>query len=158
MSEIVGILVSLLATIATSFLGYGVTGSSADRVIKRVLKLDKPATADSYHQRLSALTESLAKSTAEVDEVLAEIARVSIERGKAITKLETELQSLEQKERELQGRVEALKNVPLPVAEHFAALTAAGDKRSARRDYMLFAAGAVVSSVLAILLHLAGLT
>jgi hypothetical protein len=59
-----------------------------------------------------------------------------------------------QREEELKNRIDQLQNVPLPVAEHFAALAAAGDKRSAKRDYLLFGLGVFVSTLLSIIFFL----
>ena len=43
------------------------------------------------------------------------------------------------------------------MAEHFAKLTEVGEKRSAKRDYLLFGAGVIVSVLTAIGLRLLGL-
>ena len=67
------------------------------------------------------------------------------------------MQALENREKQLQESVQALENVPIPVAEHFARLTAVGEKRNAKRDYILFGAGVVVCTVIAIILKLAGI-
>jgi hypothetical protein len=152
------IIASILSGVVSLVAGGLASTVVTERHIRRILgRGDTSQTTVNYQDRLSELTESLSKSSAEVDSVLAEIAHVSAERAKAVSQLEQELATLEQQERELQTRIQALQSVPIPVAEHFAALTAAGDKRSARRDYLLFAAGVVVSTGIAIVLHLAGL-
>lgn len=104
----------------------------------------------SYSERVSKLAENLARSSKEVDEILDEIASVTSERQLAAEHLEKELERLSASEDEIKRRIDTLKNVPIPVAEHFAKLLDSGDKRSARRDYLLFGAGVLTSIVSAI--------
>lgn len=101
--------------------------------------------------------QSLTKASSEVDNILAELAQVAGERAKAVQQLEADLTNLEEQEKHLQKRIQDLQEVPIPVAEHFAAMVARGERRSAWRDYILFASGVVVSTVIAIALRLAGL-
>ena len=111
----------------------------------------------SYAERLEKLTSSLTKSSTEIDGLLNELSNVAKERQKAVDKVETELLGLQGREKELQQRIDQLKDVPLPVAEHLAKLMAPGEKRSARRDYVLFVSGVLVSTILAVLLRVLGL-
>jgi len=85
--------------------------------------------------------------------VLAELAQVARSRQSAVEELESNLTSLESREKELKAKIEALEKTPLPVAEHFAQLLAAGERRSARRDYALFGAGVGVTTAIAILIQ-----
>ncbi|HEU0051963.1 MAG TPA: hypothetical protein VFQ39_02255 [Longimicrobium sp.] len=55
--------------------------------------------------------------------------------------------NLEERQRALQVRVDQLGNLPLPVAEHFLDLTANSEKRSARRDYLLFLLGVFITAL-----------
>jgi hypothetical protein len=71
-------------------------------------------------------------------------------------RVEQEVVNLQNQKRESQERIEHLQNLPLPVAEHFANLTLVGAKRSARRDYVLFGTGVIVSTLIAIGLRLLG--
>ncbi len=107
----------------------------------------------SYAQRLAELTTSLTKASQQVDSVLAELAEVARSRQTAIKGLESSMAILESREKELKERIQALEKTPLPVAEHFAQLLEAGERRSARRDYALFGAGVVVTTGIAILLQ-----
>jgi hypothetical protein len=77
-----------------------------------------------------------------MDTVLAELAGVTREKKLAMERAEQELATLQDRERELQERIEHLRNVPLPVAEHFAKLTAIGENEA--RD------GTMCCSVLAL--------
>jgi hypothetical protein len=51
------------------------------------------------------------------------------------------LSSLEARKKELKEKIETLQKVPIPVADHFAKLIESGEKRNARRDYILFIRG-----------------
>jgi hypothetical protein len=58
---------------------------------------------------------------------------------------------LESREREMKERIETLQKTPIAVAEHFAKLLEPAERRSARRDFILFGAGVVVSTVIALI-------
>lgn len=107
-----------------------------------------------YGERLSELTASLTRSSAEVDLVLRELAQVARDREAAARKLETGLSGLEAREKDLKQRIEILQETPIPVAEHFAKLLQSGERRSARRDYVLFGAGVVVTTGITIAIQL----
>jgi DNA repair ATPase RecN len=97
----------------------------------------------------------LTDATARIDELLAELRRVAAVREAEVKNLENGLKSMQEKEQALRNRIDHLKNLPLPVAEHFAELTESGEKRSAIRDYVLFGAGVVVSTIVSIILEVA---
>ncbi len=105
-----------------------------------------------YSERLSELTESLTKASTEVDEILGELATVAQEREETMQKLETEIASMEQHEQQTKQRIEALEQAPT-VAKHFEELIKSGQKRSAYRDYLLFGAGVIVTTVASILIQ-----
>jgi len=153
----VEILAALLSGALSLSFGGLLSNDLIRRVLKKLLKLPEPSPVATHRERLANLTESLARASAEVDAVLGELAKVARDREEAISNLEAELGALEAKERALQQRINDLQNVPLPVAEHFAALTESGEKRSARRDYLLFGAGVLVSTSISIILYLIGL-
>lgn len=121
------------------------------------LGITPPRRVETYSERLARLTENLTKSSAEVDNILAELAQVAQERERIVRELETQLIKLTEDEKQTKQRIRDLQNTPLTVAEHFAKLTEPGEKRSARRDYLLFGAGVVVSTVIAIVLSLLGI-
>lgn len=145
LNVISGFLSLIVAAISIEFIRSSVT---------RVLKRDKPG--ETYSQKLKRLTEGLVKSSSEVDSVLAELSQVARDREEAIRKLDIELHELEIQEKEQKDKVQALENVPIPVADHFANLTAASERRSALRDYALFGAGVILSTIIAIILQLLG--
>jgi hypothetical protein len=111
----------------------------------------------SYHDRINKLASTLQSSSSEVDSILNEIAKVTLERQKAAESLKLELDSLGKSEKEMKERIDALKSVPLPVAEHFAKLLETGEKRNAKRDYLLFGLGVITSVISAIVLKALGI-
>jgi len=109
---------------------------------------------ESHGERLARLTGSLREASAEVNAVLVEMTNVVSQREKAIQTLEGDLERLQQREKELTETIQALENVPVSVAEHFAKLVEPVERRSARRDYLLFAAGVAVTTVITVVLQL----
>jgi DNA repair exonuclease SbcCD ATPase subunit len=106
----------------------------------------------SYADKMAELTGSLNDASRNVDRILEEMSQVSNQRQEAIAELETQLQSLTEREKQLKERVNNLEKVPLPAIEYFVAEIQKGEKRSAWRDYILFGSGVVVSTVATILL------
>ena len=107
-----------------------------------------------YSERLAELTSSLKEASSEVDTILRELSEVAQKREAAVRQLESDLSVMESKERELKDRIETLARTPIPVADHFAKLLELGEKRSARRDYLLFGAGVVITTAIAIIMEL----
>jgi TolA-binding protein len=145
------LLAGILGALA-SLLAGGVASTDLIQKLVRAL-LRRPSPQKSYSERLTQLTESLAKASREVDTVLVEMARVSKDRTAAVRQLEADLSTMAGRERELKERIQALEQTPLVVAEHFAKLVAPGERRSAMRDYMLFGSGVVVSTVIGIVIQ-----
>ncbi|MGN6148224.1 MAG: hypothetical protein ACTHPD_06760, partial [Rhizomicrobium sp.] len=118
-------------------------------LIRRVLKLPEPPQP-SFKERLHSLTENLATATSEVDKIVQEMALVAQSRQDAVQKLEQELAEMEGRESVLRTRIEALEKTPIPVAEHFATIMKGAERKSARRDYLLFGAGVLVTTAIAL--------
>jgi chromosome segregation ATPase len=148
--------IDFLISLAAALASLAVGGAAASDVVQKLLRqiLGRKPPPKPYSERLAELTAGLSKASHEVDSVLAELAQVARERTDAVDKLETELATLEGRERELKEKIDALQKTPLPMAEHFAKLIESGEKRSARRDYALFGAGVLVTTVVAILIQL----
>jgi hypothetical protein len=155
------IVLTLVAALISALIG-GLPLIEEVRKFIRILREIFPQTgarpAKSFSARVGELTANLEKASKEVDSVLKEIAEVARNRQATIDALETDLKTLEERQKNLQERIELLGKVPIPVADHLASLLEPGEKRSAQRDYLLFLAGVFVSTVSAILLHLIGLT
>ncbi|HSX62622.1 MAG TPA: hypothetical protein VLF18_20760 [Tahibacter sp.] len=151
------LVITLIGALLSMTVG-GIASTDPIRKIFNILTRKKDAEPEkSYSERLAELTVSLTDASEQVDTVLAELSQVAQEKEQAVLKLATRLSKLEGREVELKERVATLQNVPLPVAEHFAKIVGSGEKRSAKRDYMLFGAGVVVSTSVAIVLKLVGL-
>lgn len=149
--------IEILATVLgalTSLLAGALASSELIRKLVRYLRGVRETPPRSYSERLAELTASLTKASRDVDSVLGELGRVAKSREEAVQRLETDLASMEGREKELKEKIATLEQTPLPVAEHFAKLLEAGEKRSAKRDYLLFGAGVVVTTVIAIVIQL----
>jgi DNA anti-recombination protein RmuC len=140
------ILLGLLASLAGAAVAYG---------IKRVHGF-APAGREEYHDELKLLTEQLIEASQRVDKIIREMATVAKDRATAVQQLEQNLTTLEQKERATNERIKHLEATPLKVADYFSEIVDKGEKRSAKRDYVLFASGAIVSAIVSILLHALG--
>jgi hypothetical protein len=154
------LIITAITVVASMLAGLiGVSAPSEKLIKKLYIKLGGKEFEDQipYSEKLTNLTSNLMKSSKEMDALLAELAQVAKDREQAVKKMEADLSNLQGREQELQKKIEHLEKVPLPVAEYFAQLTSTGEKRSARRDYLLFGAGVVVSTVIAILLKIFGL-
>lgn len=123
-------------------------------ILERLVSQRHEKPVKSYSERLTELTASLAKATKEVDGILVELSTVAKEREATVSTLQVDLARLQKQEKELKEQVELLQKTPVPVAEHFAKLVASGERRSARRDYILFGAGVLVTTVIAIVIQL----
>ncbi|AXS41075.1 hypothetical protein [Breoghania sp. L-A4] len=144
------VLAIVLGAVA-SLLGGGVLCSNyIQKFITRVLNHPRKVT-ESYATKLSSLTKQLDASSKQIDRVLFEIATVAENRQQTVEKLETELKVLEDQEQHMKFRIEALENTPLEAAAHFAALIADGEKRSKKRDYVLFGAGVLASTLVSLI-------
>jgi len=146
----------LLTTLIAGLLTLLVTVIASIDFVRLVLYrvLGKPWPKKTYAVRLSELTQSLTKASAEVDSILAELSRVAKEKQFSVKQLEQGLSDLEKQENELKDRIATLENVPIPAAEHFAKLMESGEHRTAKRDYVLFGSGVLVTTLIAIIIRL----
>ncbi len=115
-------------------------------------KNNKISSDLSYSEKLSELTDSLIESSKEIDGIFIEINEVSIERGEKIKILNQQLDELSIKEYELKDKIEKLENVPLKAIDHLSKILDRGDKRSAWRDYALFTAGVILSTIISLII------
>ena len=106
---------------------------------------------------LTRLVNDLNKTSNELDNILAEVVQVAQGRAEATTKLQDEINKLEQAEEEYLVRIETLKNEPLRVINDLLSELQPNQIRTPRRDLMLFVAGGVVSALVSIGLGLLGL-
>ena len=149
-AALLSMLAGLLSMLVGRIIRHEVIG--VGEILRRLLKRESPAAT--YSERLARLMESLRESSSEVDAVLAELTQVAGDRERAAAKLDQQLKHLEDEEQTLQKRIEQLQALPIPVAEYLVELTKAGERSSAKRDYLLFGAGVVVTTLLSIFFFL----
>jgi predicted transcriptional regulator len=106
---------------------------------------------------LTRLVNDLNQTSNELDNILAEVVQVAQGRAEAATKLQAEINRLEQAEEEYLVRIETLKNEPLRVINDLLNELQPTQIRTPRRDLMLFVAGGVVSAIVSIVLGFLGL-
>lgn len=151
-------LIEIIASLL-SLLGAGAALNSApvQQLIRKILRAEERHAKESYRGKLDQLLASLSKASEEVEAVLMELGQVAKERQEAVQKLENDLRALKTRENELQEVIQTLEKVPIPVAKYLADAASAGERRSARRDYILFGLGVVVSTIVTIILRALGL-
>jgi hypothetical protein len=145
----------IVASIVAALLSLLGAGVASTDIIQKLVRaaLGRKEPEKPYSERLTELTESLTKASREVDSVLVELSQVAKNRAQTVQQLEADLATMENREKELKDRIDALEKTPLAVAEHFAKLVAPGERRSAMRDYLLFGAGVVVSTVIGVIIQ-----
>ena len=148
--------VELLASILGAIMSLAAGGLASSELIQKSIRAlwGRRVPAKPYSERLAELTENLTKASRDVDAVLLELAKVAQDRAEAVKQIESELAAMEGREKELKERIDVLERTPLAVAEHFAKLVAPSERRSAMRDYALFGAGVVVSTVIGICIQI----
>lgn len=103
---------------------------------------------------LTRLVNELNKTSSELDSILEEIVQVAQGRADAATKLQAEINRLEQAEEEYLVRIETLKNEPLRVINDLLNELQPNQIRTPRRDLLIFVAGGVVSALVSLVLSL----
>ena len=121
---------------------------------QRQRELAERGLVSHYGDRVQELSKELKRASAEFDAVLQEMTEVSQDRGQVLERLESRLNQMKEREKEMQDRIQALEGVPLPAMEYFLQAMEKGERRSALRDYLLFGAGVVVSTFVALILSL----
>ena len=145
-------LTGVFAAIISLFGGIIASSNIFQKVLFDHLKIKTPVKT--YTERLLELTANLTTASGQVDSILRELSSVAQEKEGLVTKLERSLQGLENREQELRKSIEILQGIPLPVAEQFSRLVAPSEKRSAKRDYILFGAGVVSTTIISLIIQL----
>jgi hypothetical protein len=142
LSSLIATLLAALSTVAAARLGYK----------SRQRERAQSGNFLNYREKMEKLSADLARASSEVDKTLEEMTTVSRVREEALKSLELKLDELSKREKEMQARVDTLKQVSLPAVQYFLEATEKTERRSAARDYILFASGVVVSTVVTIIL------
>lgn len=147
----------LVGMVAALLLGAGVYSFRTFIYLgNRLLQLLNPSQRQSkpitYREKMERLTAKLGRASSEVDGILQEMNLATQARKQALEVAEQKLEELNKRKEEMEKRVDSLKKMPLPAVEYFIQATEKAEWRSARRDYVLFAAGVVVSTIVGIVL------
>ncbi len=146
-------IIGILAAVASMVAGGIASTDFFRRLFRKLLKAPEPVAGHSH--RLAELIARLNEASAEVDLVLSELAIVASAKENTVSKLEEDIETLREREENLQGRIRTLTDVPLPAVDHFAQLMAGNERRKARRDYLLFGAGVIVTTIIGIIIQTA---
>ena len=114
----------------------------------------KPSSKENFNVKLKQLTSSLLQASKEVDNIVIELTDVIESKEKHLNTLEGELNKMSSRELELKQKIEALEKTPIIAVDHFAKLVESGEMRSRKRDYILFGAGVLVTTIISILLKI----
>ena len=145
----------------TSFVGK-LIGRNPDSRIARILERLGLVTISEVEvesvvpdgEKLRSALEDLQRASNAADAVIRELTHQGAERARTVERLGQQLDELTLKETELKAKIETLEKVPLPALQHFEEVLRRGDRRSAKRDYLLFGFGALVSTIVSIIIQL----
>jgi uncharacterized Zn finger protein len=148
----IDIVTTLLAGIVSMFAG-AITFLLSSDVIKektyRLLGLRKNKQ-ESLSERIIRLNKSLKISSNEIESVLREMEEITKNKEKNIIIVEEKIEKLNAKENEMQTKINMMANNPLIKIDKIEKILEEGEKRSKKRDLVLFALGVIVSTVLSI--------
>lgn len=121
--------------------------------LNKIFELEQ---AETFEKRMGNSIQNLRKASADIDVVLAEINKIYEEKESSINLLEDSLLELQSRESILKEKVEALEKIPIESVKHLEKILDKGDKKSAYRDYFLFALGVIFSVAVTIVLKKLG--
>lgn len=108
----------------------------------------KTAPTPTYTERMALLTEHLADVSSEMDVIMQEMQRLAEERQQTIMDLERTVYDLETEAEDMQERISALKDVPLPAIDYLTRLMEPSERKAVLRDWLIFVLGLVAAVVL----------
>ena len=122
----------------------------------RRLRTKKSSEELTFAEKLEKSVEQLKIASKDMDKLVIDITNLTSEKHDKLSKLEEELKKLSTKEEETRKKIEVLSQVPIEALQHFEEMMKPGEKKSAKRDYLLFAAGVIFSIISTIVLKLLG--
>jgi hypothetical protein len=162
MEPLTALLAAAALSLASGFLSEVVP--ALRRIVLRSLRIDlsqKAAEKTIYQERMTRLTNALRQSSSDFDVLLLDMQEVARSREAAVSVLEAKLSELSDREESMRQRIAQLDAVQPEAAREFVRLMdqeqAKGERRSAKRDYILFATGVIVTVVLTLLFHALGI-
>lgn len=120
-------------------------------------KIQKKGNSESYGKKLSELATKIKKTASELDLLLVEVEIITQNRQDKMKSLEENLAQMNSIEVEQRKKIETLAQVKPEAIEYLLEHLEPAEKRSVRRDYMLFIAGLLFSALIAIILKLLGI-
>ena len=94
--------------------------------------------------RVAKLAGNLARDSRELDVSLSELAAVTRNRQKEISRIEELVRQLEERETATKERIEKLEQIPASVAKYLAGQVRAFERRGVRRDLVFLGAGILI--------------
>jgi hypothetical protein len=148
MDNFISILSSIISIIGAA-VGMSLFNDKLSIFIK---KIGNNKADETFSSKVEKLNSKLKKTSEEADVIIKEIETLTTERVEKVKKMEDEINVLADKEKQLNERIETLRNVPIEAVKQFEELLNKDNRRSARRDFVLFGLGVVVSTVITIVL------
>ena len=148
-------LTQIIGVTSTIFLAYFLF--RFPRLYKRLNKIlfnKREEPQQEAYRSLEELAQELNILAQEFDHAFNETKEIANNRTSALATLETELATLSKKETEMKIRVSELEKVSIPAVEYLLQATEKSERRSAKRDYLLFVAGVVASAVVSIIMRI----
>jgi hypothetical protein len=123
------------------------------RFLYNIFNLRKKSS-DNFKEKIDSSLILLKKSTSEIDSVINEVTELSKEKQKAIELLENQLKELSDKETHLKQKIETLEQTPIDSIQYFEEVLKRNNKRDKKRDYILFALGVLITTIVGIIINL----
>lgn len=151
-----GIVLGIIANLVVGIILTGIFSvlNQSDRLNQK--GAGKPQTSESYSKRLNELLGNLSDASIEIDKILDDLSQLAKDREVRVKDVENNLSVLETRETQAKKRITELENISIPAVEHFMDLMDKGDKKSTKRDYTLFWAGFILSTITSVILKLVG--
>jgi septal ring factor EnvC (AmiA/AmiB activator) len=143
--EINVIILAIAAGLIASKILMGTVGPEEEQI--RELRLEK----------FRELSKNLSSVSAEIDELLRGLADAIDKKTEELTDIESELVKAKSDFKEIQVKIAVLEKTPLPVAEYFADLQKAAEKKNALLAWFLFLLGIILTTILNIVLKKVGM-
>lgn len=121
-------------------------------IFRRKSEIKVKVSEPTYTEKFQKSIDSLRDISEEIDKVLTEISTISREKEQTISMLESELNTLSNREGKLKDKIKVLEKVPLSALEHFETMLNKGNQRNRKRDYLLFGLGVLTTAITSIII------
>jgi cytochrome c-type biogenesis protein CcmH/NrfG len=148
-ADLVGLLATILAPVIASL------AAALGWYVSQPRRSPDVDITGNYSERLGAAMQQLVAESSRFDEVLREVTQLAIERERDVARASERVEALATQEAQTKARIDELSRVSVPAAEYFVEVVRQSEKNASRRDFALFLAGAVVTTIIAVVLRLA---